>query len=79
MGRDVTAFVLHLHCRSPQLWGISAGRSKAALPGRHDGALYPVGEGAALIDLRHLVPAHTLVPDGFRNTVLLKLGNKLSL
>lgn len=78
MGRDVTAFVVHLHCRSAQLWGISAGRSKAALPGR-DWALGCVGRVAALTDLQHLVPAHTLAPDGFRKKAVLKLGDKLSL
>lgn len=57
---------------------LQAGARQHCLTGR-DGALYWVGEGAALIDLQHLVPAHTLAPDRFRNVVVLKLGNKLSL
>lgn len=57
---------------------LQAGARQHCLAGR-DGALYSVVEGAALIDLQHLIPAHILAPDGFRNTVVLKLGNKLSL
>lgn len=59
--------------------GISASGSKTALPGRQGQGLYCRGEGAALVNLRHLVPAPTLAPDVFTNTVVLKLGNKLSL
>lgn len=57
---------------------LQAGARQHCLSGR-DWALYPVGQGAALVDLQHLVPALTLAPDGFRNTAVLKLENKPSL
>lgn len=79
MGRDVTAFGLCLYCRSAQLWGISAGGSKTALPGRQEQGLYCREKGAALINLWHLFPAHTAAPDVSTDTVVLKLGDKLSL